>query len=115
MTEDSSEREGLEDGSETWYDAWIGDSGTDNETGSRLEDVQRWIPWTKEFEDGAARQGKDRNPQRRGWHAEDLNLIKVLKLRQTVHIWLVNDCNYDRHTRQHVASTYEAMHKLCSS
>lgn len=56
MREDSSEREGLEDGSETWYDAWIGDSGTDNETGSRLEDVQRWIPWTKEFEDGAARQ-----------------------------------------------------------
>lgn len=31
----------------------------------RFGHVQRWIPWTKEFEDGAARQEKDRNPQRR--------------------------------------------------
>lgn len=38
-----SERHGLQDGSETWYDVWFEDGGTVKKTGGWTEDVEIFI------------------------------------------------------------------------
>lgn len=50
--------EGLQGGSGSCCDIWLGDSGTDKKVEGRTEDAQ--INWTKVVEGGAARQEENR-------------------------------------------------------